>query len=99
MDKLNILLGALGAWRDRELHHKKENLEKALGKTDEKEEKKAPVMSKEMEIGFHQGALNTLLNERNEMIRMVQQIEGVMQAHIKRLEELGVKVRTSAEKK
>jgi len=37
--------------------------------------------------------LNTLLNERNEMIRMIQQIESVMQAHIKRLEELGVKIK------
>ena len=79
---------------------KKENLEKALGKKEDKTDK-SPEMSKEMEIGFHQGSLNTLLNERNEMIRMVQQIESVMQAHIKRLEELGVKVRTSssAEKK
>jgi hypothetical protein len=74
---------------------KKDNLEKALGNT----EKKAPGMPKEMEVGFHQGALNTLLNERNEMIRMIQQIESVMQAHIKRLEELGVKVRTNPEKK
>jgi hypothetical protein len=74
---------------------KKENLEKALGNT----EKKVPEMPKEMEIGFHQGALNTLINERNEMIRMIQQIEGVMQAHIKRLEELGVKIRTGSEKK
>jgi len=76
---------------------KKDNLEKALGKIDDKSEKKALQMPKEMEIGFHQGALNTLLNERNEMIRMVQQIEGVMQAHIKRLEEMGVKIRTNAE--
>jgi len=73
---------------------KKDNLEKALGK-DEKA-KEAPEMPKEMEIGFHQGSLNTLVNERNEMIRMVAQIESVMQAHIKRLGELGVKVRTSS---
>lgn len=73
----------------------KDNLEKALGNG----EKKKVEMPKEMEIGFHQGALNTLLNERNEMIRIVQQIEAVMQAHIKRLEEMGVKIRTNAEKK
>lgn len=75
---------------------KKDNLEKALGKKDEKAEKEAPQMPKEMEIGFHQGSLNTLINERNELIRLIQQIEAVMQAHIKRLEELGVKVRTSS---
>lgn len=70
----------------------KENLEKALGNT----EKKNLTMSKEMEVGFHQGALNTLINERNEMVVMVQKIERVMQAHIKRLEELGVKIKTTS---
>jgi len=76
----------------------KENLEKALDA--DSKEKKTVQMPKEMEIGFHQGALNTLINERNEMIRMIQKIEAVMQAHMKRLEELGVKIRTtSAEKK
>lgn len=51
-----------------------------------------PTMSREMEIGFHQGALNTLVNERNELIKMAQVTEQIMQAHIKRLEELGVKI-------
>ena len=72
---------------------KKDNLEKALGKKDE------PKISRDVEIGFHQGALNTLVNERNELIRMIQQVEVVMQAHIKRLEELGVKIKTSEDKK
>jgi hypothetical protein len=73
---------------------KKDNLEKALAN----DETKKPAISKEMEIGFHQGALNTLVNERNELIRMIQQVENVMQAHIKRLEELGVKIKTSDKK-
>jgi len=81
---------------------KKDNLEKALsmkeGKKEEKKEERKE-MPKEMEIGFHQGALNTLLNERNELIRMIQQVEVVMQAHMKRLEELGVKIKMSSEKK
>jgi hypothetical protein len=80
-----------------EIKANKDNLEKALGKTD-KEEKKGIEMPKEMEIGFHQGALNTLINERNELIKLIQQIEHVMQAHIKRLEELGVKIRTNSDK-
>ena len=67
---------------------KKDDLEKALANSDAKK----PEISKEMEIGFHQGSLNTLVNERNELIRMIQQVESVMQAHIKRLEELGVKI-------
>jgi hypothetical protein len=72
---------------------KKDNLEKALGKKEEN------GMSKDVEIGFHQGALNTLINERNELIRVIQQVEAVMQAHMKRLEELGIKIKTNAEKK
>lgn len=74
---------------------KKDSLEEALGK---KEEKQLPEVSKEMEIGFHQGALNTLVNERNELIKIIHQTESVMHAHIKRLEELGVKIRTSEKK-
>lgn len=73
---------------------KKDALEEALRRKDE-----APKISKEMEIGFHQGALNTLVNERNEMIKIIQQIESVMQAHIKRLEELGVKIQKQEGKK
>jgi DNA polymerase I-like protein with 3'-5' exonuclease and polymerase domains len=79
---------------------KKDKLEKALSDKDEKKgEKGMSGMSEEMEIGFHQGSLNSLLNERNGLIKIVQQIENVIQAHIKRLEELGVKVRTSSEKR
>jgi hypothetical protein len=64
----------------------KDNLEKALDKQE------TPKVSKETEIGFHQGALNTLVNERNELFKMIQNIESIMQAHLKRLEELGVKI-------
>ncbi|HPD81687.1 MAG TPA: hypothetical protein PK357_01160 [Candidatus Pacearchaeota archaeon] len=71
----------------------KENLEKALSKKDN------PEMPKEVEIGFHQGSINTLLNERIGLIKMISQIEQIIQAHVKRLEELGVKVRTNPEKK
>lgn len=56
--------------------------------------KKVSELPKEVEIGFHQGSLNTLINERNELVKLIQQIERVMQAHIKRLGELGVKVQT-----
>ncbi len=66
-----------------------DNLEKAF------DNKEAIEMPKETEIGFHQGALNTLINERNELFKMIQNIESIMQAHLKRLEELGVKVQKS----
>ncbi len=68
---------------------KKDSLEKALSK---KTEQQAPKMSMEQEIAFHQGALNTLINERNELFKLIQNVEGIMQAHMKRLEELGVKI-------
>lgn len=51
-----------------------------------------PKMSKDAEIGFHQGALNTLVSERNELFKMIQNIERIMQMHLNRLQELGVKV-------
>ncbi len=70
----------------------KENLENALSGKKTAKEEQAPAMPKETEIGFHQGALNTLVNERNELFKMMQNIEAIMQAHLKRLEELGVKI-------
>ena len=53
----------------------KENLENALSGPEASEAPKpdqpqAPPMSKEMEVGFHQGALNTLANERNELVKI-----------------------------
>ncbi len=53
---------------------------------------KQPEISKEEEIGFHKGALNTLVAERNELVKMIQNIEAIMQAHLKRLKELGVDI-------
>jgi len=53
---------------------------------------KKKEMSKDEEVGFHKGALNTLVNERNELLKMAQVVEQIIQAHVKRLEELGVKL-------
>ena len=60
----------------------KDNLEKALSDK--------PKISKEEEIGYHKGALGTLVNERNELVKMIQIVESIMQSHMKRLQELGV---------
>jgi len=78
----------------------KEKLEEALNKKDSKEsaDSQLPEMSKEEEIGFHKGSLNTLAAERNELIKMIANIEAIMQAHLKRLEELGVKIQTQEKK-
>jgi hypothetical protein len=67
----------------------KDDLERAL--TSENQETEAPV-SKEMEIGFHNGVLNTLGSERAELLKMVANVEKIMGMHIQRLEQLGVKV-------
>lgn len=73
--------------------NKTDNLEKALNSKEE-----TPQISKEEEIGFHKGALNTLVSERAELFKMVQNVEVIMQAHLKRLEELGVKIQKQEKK-
>ncbi len=47
-------------------------------------------MSKEEEIGFHKGSLSTLAKERQELTRILQIVEQLMQAHVKELQDLGV---------
>ncbi|MFW5846887.1 MAG: hypothetical protein ACOCUU_01885 [Nanoarchaeota archaeon] len=58
----------------------------------EQTDKNAQQMTKEQEISYHQGCLNTLVNERNELIKMAKTVEQIMQAHVQRLEQLGVKL-------
>lgn len=86
-----------------EIKPNKDNLEKALtslgNETNSMEEgvtEGAKPLAKQEEIGFHKGALNTLLAERNEVIKMIANVEAIMQAHIKRLQELGVKIDVQA---
>jgi len=83
----------------------KDDLEKALSKGLKTEDDASASteqpqidMPKEEEIGFHKGSLNTLVAERNELIKMVANVEAIMQAHIKRLQELGVKIDTQENK-
>jgi hypothetical protein len=78
----------------------KDDLEKALKKkAEETQQGQQPEIPKEEEVGFHKGCLNTLLAERNELVKMIQTVEAIMQAHVKRLEELGVKIQTQQEEK
>jgi hypothetical protein len=46
--------------------------------------------SKDEKIGFHKGSLATLTKEREEMMRILQIVEQLMQMHIKELKDLGV---------
>lgn len=52
----------------------------------------------EEQIGFHKGSLTTLANERNELARIIQIVEQLMQAHVKALKELGVDLEAEAKK-
>ena len=46
--------------------------------------------SKEEQIGFHKGALTTLAKERQELLKMVNVVEQIMQMHVKALRNLGI---------
>lgn len=46
--------------------------------------------SKEEQIGFHKGALTTLAKEREEMLKILNIVEQLMQMHVAGLKELGV---------
>jgi len=62
------------------------------------EPKQVNSVSKEEQIGFHKGALSTLAKEREEMIRILQVVEQLMQMHIKGLKDLGVDLEAAAKK-
>jgi len=49
-------------------------------------------------IGFHKGSLATLSKEREEMMRILQIVEQLMQMHIKELKNLGVDLVAEAKK-
>ena len=77
----------------------KDSLEKALMRNSapKKANIDVPEMTREEEIGIHKGSLNTLAAERMELVKMLQNVEAIMQAHLKRLDELGVKIETRSE--
>ena len=55
-------------------------------------------MANEEQVGFHKGALTTLAKERQELVRMLQIVEQLMQAHLKALKDLGVDLEAEAKK-
>ena len=52
--------------------------------------------SDEEQVGFHKGALATLAKEREEMMKILQIVEQLMQMHIKGLKDLGVDLEAAA---
>jgi hypothetical protein len=55
-------------------------------------------MANEEQIGFHKGALTTLAKERQELSRILQIVEQLMQAHLKALKDMGVDLEAEAKK-
>ncbi len=53
--------------------------------------------SKDEQVGFHKGALSTLAKERQELSRILQIVEQLMQMHIAALKEMGVDLQKEAE--
>ena len=67
-------------------------------KKDEAAEAKPDVnASKDEQIGFHKGSLSTLAKERQELARILQIVEQLMQMHIAALKELGVDLEKEAQ--
>ena len=53
-------------------------------------------MSKDEKVGFHKGSLATLSKEREELMRILQIVEQLMQMHIKELKDFGVDLAAQA---
>ena len=47
-------------------------------------------MAKEEQIGFHKGSIATLVKEREELSRLLQIVNSLLQAHVKALKDLGI---------
>ncbi|MGV8150710.1 MAG: hypothetical protein ACP5NV_03215 [Candidatus Woesearchaeota archaeon] len=62
---------------------------KVVKKTESKN-RASGTSSKDEQVGFHKGALSTLSKERQELGRILQIVEQLMQMHVAALNELGV---------
>jgi hypothetical protein len=49
-------------------------------------------INKEEQVGFHKGALDTLLKERSELLRLITIVDQLIKLHAGALQELGVKL-------
>ena len=59
-------------------------------------DKNIPKASKDEQIGFHKGALATLSKEREELLRILQIVEQLMQMHITELKSQGIDLEAQA---
>jgi len=51
------------------------------------------------EIGFHKGAISTLIKERQEFAKMIGIVDALLKAHVEALKKLGVDITKPAEEK
>jgi len=58
----------------------------------------ADKVNKDEQVGFHKGSLSTLAKERQELLKMLQIVEQLMQMHVKALQDLGVDLVKEVEK-
>ena len=56
------------------------------------------MAAKDEEIGFHKGSLTTLAKEQQELARILQIVQQLMQGHIKALKDLGIDIEKEAKK-
>jgi len=49
-------------------------------------------MGKDEEIGFHKGAISTLIKERQELGKIFGVVDALLKAHIEALKKLGVDI-------
>ncbi|MBI4440334.1 hypothetical protein HY638_05160 [Candidatus Woesearchaeota archaeon] len=57
---------------------------------------KKDEVNKDEQIGFHKGSLATLAKEREEMLKILQIVEQLMQMHVKGLKDLGIDLEAQA---
>jgi len=55
--------------------------------------------SKDEQVGFHKGAISTLMKEREEMMKILTIVEQLIQMHVKALKGLGVDIVAQSQKK
>lgn len=58
----------------------------------------AQAVPKDEEIGYHKGAIFTLINERNELLRISSVVEQLLRVHLKALKDLGIDLEAEMKK-
>lgn len=60
--------------------------------------KEAPKMNRDEQIGYHKGALESLIKERQELYRLISIVDQLIKLHFASLQKMGVKLTKTEEK-